>query len=431
MSPREEMWLEHAPSPRPHPEHSEFETNPIEWDAFISYRSTDRGWALALYDQLTAAGFKTFLDQFVLLPGEGLERSLKDNLERSASGVLVLSSHTEDSQWVDNERGFMRRLKQARQDTPLPFHYVIARLDKTNLPFADAGDIYADFSHNGEDGPRGPELVRLIHGLVGTRISDAAVRAIQSADEKTTDLLVEIAACKEIGNAPRIAEIATGAGNDPVIAIRAASTLISLKEQDRALCVVQAAREHFPRNLRLQQLEGLALRRLGRIQEAQRVLARLYVEGHRDPETMGIFAATWMMRYEESGERADLERSRSLYVDAFSVAKDNEYVGINAAAKSAFLGDLELARQLAKDVEKLVYRYTDGQNYYKSATLAEARLILGRYDEAAKLYLAVRMRHPGAAGDLVTTREQVKCLITALSVPDEAAVQLLQAVGSA
>src|SRR5690606_11763702 len=215
----------------------------------------------------------------------------------------------------------------------------------------------------------------------------------------------------------------TSAGNDPVIAIRAASTLISLKQQDPALRILQAAREHFPRNLRLQQLEGLALRRLGRVQEAQRVLARLYVEGHRDPETMGIFAATWMMRYEESGERADLERSRSLYVDAFSVAKDNEYVGINAAAKSAFLGDLDLARQLAKDVEKLVYRYTDGQNYYKSATLAEARLILGRYDEAAKLYLAVRMRHPGAAGDLVTTREQVKCLITALSVPDEAAVQ--------
>src|SRR5690606_42117171 len=96
--------------------------------------------------------------------------------------------------------------------------------------------------------------------------------------------------CREIGDAPRIAEIATSADIDPVIAIRAASTLISLKQRDRALCVVQAAREHFPRNLRLQLLEGLALRRLGRIQEAQRVLARPYVEGHRDPDTMGIFA---------------------------------------------------------------------------------------------------------------------------------------------
>ena len=40
-------WLEHAPKPPPRGANS--------YDAFISYRSSDRAWAMALYDVLKLA----------------------------------------------------------------------------------------------------------------------------------------------------------------------------------------------------------------------------------------------------------------------------------------------------------------------------------------------------------------------------------------
>ena len=38
-------WIEHCDQPRHRP-------NDVKWDVFISYRSLDRVWALALYDML-------------------------------------------------------------------------------------------------------------------------------------------------------------------------------------------------------------------------------------------------------------------------------------------------------------------------------------------------------------------------------------------
>jgi hypothetical protein len=77
-------WLEHCRKPRERPAG-------MEWDVFISYRSADRVWALALYDMLRQAGYKIFLDQFVLTAGSGVLRQLSDNLARSASGVVIWS----------------------------------------------------------------------------------------------------------------------------------------------------------------------------------------------------------------------------------------------------------------------------------------------------------------------------------------------------
>ena len=59
------------------------------WNVFISYRSLNRSWVLALYDALTQAGFKVFLDQFALVPGASLVISLQTALQQSANGVIV------------------------------------------------------------------------------------------------------------------------------------------------------------------------------------------------------------------------------------------------------------------------------------------------------------------------------------------------------
>ena len=89
-------WIDQCEPPRPRPDD-------LEWDLFISYRSLDRVWAIALYDMLTQCGHRIFLDQFVLVVGQGLGTQLGRNLASSASGVLIWSKKTADSRWVENE----------------------------------------------------------------------------------------------------------------------------------------------------------------------------------------------------------------------------------------------------------------------------------------------------------------------------------------
>src|SRR5436190_2821810 len=47
-----------------------------------------------------------------------------------------------------------------------------------------------------------------------------------------------------------------------------------------------------PDHLRLRQLQGLALARSGAFEQAQQLLEKIYAQGHRDEETVGILART-------------------------------------------------------------------------------------------------------------------------------------------
>jgi TIR domain len=69
-----ENWLDLAPKPPP--------LAPGKaWHVFISYRSVNRPWVLALYDVLNGLGYKTFLDQYVLTAAAPLALSLGEALE--------------------------------------------------------------------------------------------------------------------------------------------------------------------------------------------------------------------------------------------------------------------------------------------------------------------------------------------------------------
>jgi hypothetical protein len=80
----------------------------------------------------------------------------------------------------------------------------------------------------------------------------------------------------------------------------------------------------------------------------------------------GIYARTWMDRYEKSGDVEDLKQSRDLYVEAFDGAQDDYYTGINAAAKSVFLGtdlDLKRAAKYAERVQQIVGTHPHPNDY--------------------------------------------------------------------
>jgi hypothetical protein len=71
-----QAWLQHAPKPPERGDNS--------YDVFIS-RSSDRAWAMALYDALKLAEWEPFLDQYDLVPGTNLESSLTENLQARVS----------------------------------------------------------------------------------------------------------------------------------------------------------------------------------------------------------------------------------------------------------------------------------------------------------------------------------------------------------
>lgn len=379
-----QRWLQHAPAPLERRENS--------YDAFISYRSSDRGWAMALYDALKLAGWEAFLDQYDLVPGANLETSLAEALEASSSGVVLWSSRTKDSEWCKNELNAMRTLK-GRHGT---FNYVFAKLDAEPLPLFAQSDLYIDFEESPE-GPRGVNLLKLLCGMRGVSLAPEAVELAEQVDQDAKQLLIALKGAVDAENPARLLEIGTSAQPgvlaSPTPVLTAAEGLISMGEYDNAREVLKHAHAHFPKSIRAKQLEGLALRRLERYQEAIDVLSELKAAGHQDPETMGILGAAWDGRYQESGKTLHLRKSRELYRTAFQSDPNNYYTGINAASKSLFLGESAEAAKLATNVLPLVKHASDGEDFWAGCTLGEVYLLQRDIDSAAAQYQRVIDRH--------------------------------------
>jgi tetratricopeptide (TPR) repeat protein len=403
-----QRWLEHAPKAMPRGKKS--------YDVFISYRSSDRVWAMALYDVLKLAGWHAFLDQYALVPGTDLETSLVNGLEASSAGVILWSSRTKDSEWCKRERNGMRTLKDRSSST---FSYIFAKLDSEPLPLFAQNDLYVGFEGSPE-GPRGVNLLQLMCGMRGVPLAPDAVVMAQQVDEDAKQSMAQIKGAVHAGNGNKLLEIGTStqpgvlASPGPVLA--AAQGLIKLGRYDDAREVLKHASAHFPESIRAKQLEGLALRRLKKYQEAIDVLSELKAAGHRDAETMGILAAAWDGLYQSSSKTLHLRSSRELYRTAFQADPKDYYTGINAASKSLFLGESAEAQRLANEVFPLVADASDGEDFWAACTLGEIYLLQRKIDAAATQYQKVIDTHPNAVGDLKGTGEQAQRIGTALGL---------------
>jgi tetratricopeptide (TPR) repeat protein len=409
-------WLQHAPKPLPRGNNL--------YDAFISYRSSDRAWAMALYDVLKLGGWQAFLDQYDLVPGANLETSLTEALEASSAGVILWSSRTKDSKWCERERNAMRVIAEARNGT---FNYIFAKLDAEELPLFARSDLYVGFEES-PDGPRGVNLLKLMCGMRGIALPPEAVVMAQQVDADAKQAMVEINGAIEAGNTAKLSDIGISAhpgllaSPGPILA--AAQGLIRLGKYDDARTVLKRTLLLFPQSVRARQLEGLALRRLKKYQEAVDVLSELKAAGHQDPETLGILAAAKDGLFRETGKTLHLRNARELYRTAFKGDPKDYYTGINAASKSLFLGEPAEAARLAGEVFPLVEKAADGKDLWPACTLGEVYLLQGKVDEAAAQYQKVIDNNPNAAGDLKGTGEQAEriCSTLKLSRPDTAKV---------
>ena len=212
-----------------------------------------------------------------------------------------------------------------------------------------------------------------------------------------------------------------------------AEGLIALRAYSSALEVLDKVQVTFPNSIRPRQLRALALARraeAGDLMAAQGILGELEELGHRDPETLGIYARTWVDRYALSNEVLHLRKARDLYAEAFERAQDDYYVGINAAAKSVLLGnpaDLERGRTVAKQVQQIVGNDIVRGDYWKTATVAEVMLILGNYERAATRYAEAVAMAPTEHGSHASTWVQVCRLMAALKIHDESRADIRRA----
>lgn len=412
-------WLKHSPKPSELP-------GDKRYHVFISYRSVNRRWVLQFYDVLKALGYRLFLDQYVLAAAAPLASSLSDALHGSQAAVLIWSSSFEDSEWCKKEFNTL----EAKEAAGKGFRYVIARVDRAELPDLVSGKIHVDFSAD-RDGPTGSGLLRVLYGLSGNPLPDPAIQLAALADEQVRTAKAQIKAAREIGRADRVVELSRSTDlawqTSPVLGCEAAEALIGLGKNDSALDLIEMLKGKFPQALRPKQLQGLALARSGKADEAQQVLGELYTAGEIDPETLGLYARTWMDRYNATQQRIYLLKSRELYRHAFEAADKDYYPGINAASKSLLLGEIETAAQLAARVEKIVGTAAVAGEYWKTATVAEVQLLQGYFDVAAARYLDAVLIWPEDHGSHKSTSSQARLILKALNAPGNVCAKVLDA----
>lgn len=183
----------------------------------------------------------------------------------------------------------------------------------------------------------------------------------------------------------------------------------------------------WPHNLRLRQLKGLATARSGDTERANRLLRELYEGGHADAETLGILARTHkdlaLRAHDEAGRARHLKAAFGIYTRAYEDARragaeaDVAYPGINAAAIAVLEGDFAAARRIAREVRGHCLRAQEASkdDYWLTATLGEAALILGEQAEAKAQYSRAAQLAAGSHGNLASTRRQAALLAQHLS----------------
>jgi tetratricopeptide (TPR) repeat protein len=315
------------------------------------------------------------------------------------------------------------------------FRFIPIKLDDQPLPEFAANRIFMDFSSY-PDGPNGGELIRLLHGIVGKPLDASTVRFANEQDEIANDAIREINSAVRNGYSEDIIQLSESEilpwRTTPSLGCKAAESLIKLKKYGEAIQVLEKLETRFSKAIRPKQLHALALARIGgkeNLKQAQKILGKLYEQGERDPETLGIYARTWMDRYNVSQDINDLEQSQKYYAEAFDKAPDDYYTGINTATKSLLLGtdkSIQLAQQYADKTLGIVKTKPWPNNYWKTATVAELLLIKKQYKAAGEMYAEAIKMEPKSFGNHESTRNQVIKILDKLQANDDERMQVLQ-----
>jgi class 3 adenylate cyclase/tetratricopeptide (TPR) repeat protein len=192
----------------------------------------------------------------------------------------------------------------------------------------------------------------------------------------------------------------------------------------------------FPKHVALRQLLALALARSGAAGPANDLLSRLYDEGLRDEETVGLLARTYKDLAAEAIRddvaRSHLQEARKLYSEAYHTS-GGYWSGINAATMGLLLGDrqeaMTLASKVAEQCREKLREASDAQKqerYWIVSTLGETALLQCRFSEAEDWYSQALELGRGDWGSLNSTRHNARLLARSLQCDEDLVERLFR-----
>lgn len=181
--------------------------------------------------------------------------------------------------------------------------------------------------------------------------------------------------------------------------------------------VVSEALAKWPEDIRLRQLQGLALARSGATERANAILETLRSAGQTDEETLGMLGRTYkdLASYARSTPEREqlLSRAGEIYTQAYE-SSGGYWSGINAATMHLLIGETERAQELARKVRAQCLKEVEdpsGDSYWEVAALGEAALILRDWSEAEKWYERAAKEAGQRFGDLHSSRRNARLIL--------------------
>jgi tetratricopeptide (TPR) repeat protein len=385
-----------------------------EYHVFVSYRSSDRAWAMSLVARLEGVGLRVFIDQKELELGKSLAAQLQRALTRSRSAVVLVSKGWIASPWCQQESEVL--LDRALKDPNFPL--VPLRLDDSQMPAFLNTRLWIDF--NGVPRAEGDGIDRLINALIKRTVDRPGSAAANAAlaERKLTDEFVARIGSAAAGSAAGIelalADWRRTASTDLTPLLTAAEVLIGKAEFARALQILNEAGN----TLRARQLHALALSKSGRNEEAIAELEALRREGNLDPETAGLLGGRYKVIWLKKRDDAYKRLSYETYLEAYERSGD-AFNGINAASMALHCGEMGKRFSLAEQVVNKLKDTPRGQlGAWDRASLAEGYLLLEKFDQAAEWYASAAAAAAGLHQNIAVMRAQARRNLKAMGRAD-------------
>lgn len=221
------------------------------------------------------------------------------------------------------------------------------------------------------------------------------------------------------------------------------SSLIASGHMFKAHDLARRAFQAIPDNIIIRQCYSLVLLKTGAVNDSRKLIypllgitdsvedasgnlkiievdeirkSKFFENGNPDViATIGhIFKEAWNF----SHSCHDLDIARELYLSSFKLSKKTD-TGINAAWLSWLTGEDEQAKILATEVLKLLPTLGLEAEFHQLINLAEAQLLLGRQDDACRLYEEAMKIGKEDYIQIVKARQQLQFLKNAgFKVPD-------------
>lgn len=128
---------------------------------FISHSSKDKPFVRRLTSDLTNAEIKVWLDEQNIMVGDSISERISQALAKSDFFIIVLSKHSMDSNWVQQELNASIMAELSRRSV----HILPIRLDDSAMPTLLADRMYADFSKSYDEGLK--KLIEAIKSKTG------------------------------------------------------------------------------------------------------------------------------------------------------------------------------------------------------------------------------------------------------------------------